>query len=113
DTSICSEIARVNSRAHRPIEIAGTFPDFSAVAQHLSQNGADALLIDASPPNETSLIRKIKALPLQQIPTTIVILQRPTVSMVLQLVSAGVRSILYKNDDLEAQLIQAIFGKKR
>lgn len=113
DTHICSEIPQIALRSHRPIEITGVFSEFTAVARHLAQSQTDAVLIDASTPNQTKLLRQIKSLPLHHIPTTIVMLQRPTVSMVLQLVSIGVRSIVHRNDNLEAQLIQAIFGRAR
>jgi DNA-binding NarL/FixJ family response regulator len=112
DTMMCSEIAEFASRSYSPIEIIGTFPDFPTAAQHLAQYPIDVILIDASQPHQMKLLRQMKMLPLHRIPTPVVILRQPTISMVLQLLSVGVRSILDKSDNLEYHLTQAIFDQQ-
>jgi two-component system invasion response regulator UvrY len=97
------------------IEVVGTFSSFEDVHHYLNNNAADVILIDDSLPRQTNLLHEVSALRLEHVAiAVIVILQRPTVSIALQLLGLGVRGILQKNDDLELYIPQAVvLGRQR
>jgi DNA-binding NarL/FixJ family response regulator len=110
-----SGIAQLVAQAEQTIEVVGVFPDFPAAYKFLDDYSVDVFLIDEALPRHTNLVREVKALCLKH-PTVspIVILHRPTVSIIQQLLLRGVRGILEKDDNLERYLVQAIFlGKLR
>jgi DNA-binding NarL/FixJ family response regulator len=98
-----------------PIDVVGVFADFQAAHQYLDDHPVDVLLIDEALPRHTDLLQEVKSLCLQHIGVAVVvILPRPTLSLVQQLLKHRVRGILYKQDDLEYCLVQAIiWGKQR
>lgn len=110
-----SGIAQMLRRAEHPIEVVGTFSDFPTAHRYLDDNPVDVALIDEALPPNTNLACKVRGICGEHIGVAvIVILQRPTASLVQQLLAHGVRGILHKNDDLERYLVQAIvLGKQR
>jgi two-component system, NarL family, response regulator DevR len=108
-------IAHLVLRSEQPIELVGAFSDFQAARQYLDVNPIDVILVDEALPPHTDLLRTVKSLRIEQIgAAVIVILQRPTASLVQQLLAYGVRGILHKHDDLESYLVHAImWGKQR
>lgn len=98
-----------------PIEVTGTFSDFLSARQYLDGNPVDVILIDETLPPKTDLTRKVRAICVEYVgAAVIVILPRPTASLVQRLLAYGVRGILHKDDDLERDLVQAIiWGKQR
>src|SRR5690606_19806524 len=108
-------IAQLVAQAEQTIDLVGVFADFPSVHKFLDDDSVDVFLIDEALPRHTSLVQEVKTLCLKY-PTVspIVILHRPTVSIIQQLLLKGVRGILEKDDNLERYLVQAIFlGKLR
>lgn len=109
-----SAITQIVAQSRPLIEIVGTFPDFQSAVHYLNNHGVEVILIDDSLPHQANLSREIKALSQQRISVAvIVILQRPTVSLVQQLLAQGFRGIIHKLDKLEAHLVQAIVLAKQ
>ena len=108
-------ITHLMAQSEPPIEVVGTFSSFEDVHRYLGDNAADVILIDDSLPRQTNLLHEVSTLHREQVGiAVIVILQRPTVSLALQLLGIGVRGILQKNDDLELYIPQSIvLGKQR
>ena len=107
---IRSGVQQLVTQAEAPtIEVVSTFADFEEAELYLRDRPVDVLLIDNSLPVNTHLAQEVKALITAHIGLAmIVILQRPTASLVQRLLDHGVRGILYRDDDLEQVLVQAI-----
>lgn len=110
-----SGIGQLLMQSDPQIDVIGAFSNFEAARQYLDANPADVILIDDSLPRQTNLLHEVSGLHREQVGiAVIVILQRPTVSLALQLLGLGVRGILQKHDDLEIYIPQAIvLGKQR
>ncbi|MBC6957762.1 MAG: DNA-binding response regulator [Chloroflexi bacterium] len=109
-----SSIAQISLQSQMPLEWLEAFPDFDAAKEYLRQHAVQVILVEDSLPQHTTLLKEIKAIFLQELSAIIiVILQQPSINMVLRLVSCGVRGILYKHDNLKIHLVQAIVAGKR
>lgn len=110
-----SGITQIVAQSRPPIEIAGTFPDFMAAHRYLDCNPVDVILVDEAIPRHANLVQEVRTLCSQHIGVAVVvILQRPTASLVDQVLGHGARGILDKNEDLGNCLVQAIvWGKQR
>lgn len=105
-----SGIQQLVTRSEVPtIAVVGRFTDFKEPSHYLQQHPVDVLMIDDSLPVNTNIIHEVKMLLSAHVSLeVIVILQRPTSSLVQRLLDYGVRGILHKQDDLEQFLTQAI-----
>ncbi len=111
-----SGIHQIMARSEPSIEVVCTVSDFPAARLYLDDHPVDVILIDESLPRHTNLLLEVKSLCLEYFGVTVIlVLQRPTVTQVLQFLQVhGVRGILQQNDDLENYLSQAIIlGKQR
>ncbi len=115
NTTTSSRITQVVAQTNSPVEIVGSFEDFQAAVQYLSNHVLEAILIDGTLLYPATLVQEIKALSLKRFAgAAIVILQQPTLSLVQQLIVLGVRGIIHKNDYLESHLVQVIIlGQQR
>jgi DNA-binding NarL/FixJ family response regulator len=92
----------------------GTFTEFKEAEVYLRDHAVDVLLIDDALPANTNIVQEVKLLLEVRISLSIiVILQRPTASLVQRLMEQGVGNILNRNDDLEEVLVQAISWAKK
>ena len=104
----------VNKSESPAIEVVGTYADFKEAGAFLSSHVADVLFIDEALPPNTNLLGEVKALNRDHLSLAIVvILQRPTVTLIQMLLDHGVRGILRRNDDLEQVLVQAIVSARQ
>ena len=107
-------IQHLVARSEQPtIEVVGTFADFKETEPYLREYPVDVALIDDFLPANANIVHEVKTLLRASIGlAVIVILQRPTASLVQRLLDQGVRGILHKSDDLEPFLVQAIVWSK-
>lgn len=105
-----SGIQHLVTRSESPtIEVIGRFKDFKETDSFLHEHVVDILLIDDALPANTNLIREVKSLLSTNFGLeVIVILQRPTTSLVQRLLDHNVHGLLHKQDDLEQFLAQAV-----
>lgn len=103
-------IQQIMAKSEPSIEVVCTVADFPAAHQYLDDNPVDVVLIDEALPLYTNLLSEVRTLCFEHFGVAVVlILQRPTVSLVMRFLHVhGVRGILQKNDDLECNLAQAI-----
>lgn len=105
-----SGIQHLVTRSEQPtIEVIGRFKDFRETYEFLHNHVVDVLLIDDALPANTNIIREVKSLLSTHFGLeVIVILQRPTTSLVQRLLDYNVHGLLHKHDDLEQFLAQAV-----
>jgi DNA-binding NarL/FixJ family response regulator len=105
-----SGVQNLVTRSELPtIEVIGRFKDFKETNDYLHDNVVDVLLIDDALPANTNMIREVKSLLSTHFGLeVIVILQRPTASLVQRLLDHNVHGLLHKHDDLEQFLAQAV-----
>ena len=105
-----SGIQHLVTRSEQPtIEVVGRFKDFRETHEFLRDHVVDVLLIDDALPANTNIIREVKSLLSAHFGLeVIVILQRPTTSLVQRLLDQNVHGLLHKYDDLEQFLAQAV-----
>ena len=102
-------IQQIISKSEGRIEIAAMFASLSETNTFLSDHNARVLVIDDSLPRGVNLTKELKKLT-EAHPglATIMIAQRPTVSLVRLMLGLSARGILHKDDDLDHTLNQAI-----
>ncbi|KXK53111.1 MAG: putative NarL family two-component response regulator [Chloroflexi bacterium OLB13] len=91
------------------IDVTGMFASFSELSAFLKDHQARVFIMDDSLPKGVNLSKELKRL-LEAHPglAVILILQRPTPSLVQKVLAIGVRAILHKDDDFQRTLNQAI-----
>lgn len=101
------------SQTQPSVHVVGAFADFQGASDYLRDNPVDVLLIDGAIPRGVHLIQALKALRRAHVGVAVVIiLERPTASLVQALLAHGARGILHKDDDLGTCLIQAIIWSR-
>lgn len=109
-----SGITQIVAKASPPIEVIGAFPDLLNAQAFLRENPIDVILIVETWPRHPNLVSEVSALRAEHLGTpVIIILQRPTATLVQRLLDKGIRGILHVNDDLEWHLVQAILVVKQ
>jgi DNA-binding NarL/FixJ family response regulator len=91
------------------IDVTGMFASFSELSAFLKDHQARVFIMDDSLPKGVNLSKELKRL-IEAHPglAVILILQRPTPSLVQKVLAIGVRAILHKDDDFQRTLNQAI-----
>ncbi|MDL1902825.1 response regulator transcription factor [Anaerolineae bacterium CFX9] len=91
------------------IDVVGMFTSFSELSAFLKNHQARVFIMDDSLPKGVNLSKELKHL-LEAQPSlaVVLILQRPTPSLIQKMLTIGVRAILHKDDDFNRTLNQAI-----
>src|SRR5690606_9538619 len=109
-----SGITQIVAKGSPPLEVIGAFPDLLNAQTLLRDNLLEVILIVETWPRHPNLVSEVSALRADYLGTPVVIiLQRPTVTLMQRLLDKGIRGILHINDDLEWHLVQAIHVVKQ